>query len=498
MLTPAAPLNGSYLHRHAGRAAVPTYDRATITPSVVHLSVGSFHRSHQAMYFDELAERRITSAWGLTGVGLHRPEMREALTAQDGLYTVVSRAAAGDEARVVGILSRYLFAPEQRAAVIATLADARTRLVTLTITGNGYGTDPATGRLAADDPKILADAARAGEPHTALGFLVEALDRRRRDGLPPFTVLSCDNLADNGALARSALVDFASLRDERLARWIDEHGAFPSSVVDRITPSTSSADRELVARRFGIHDRWPVMTEPFSQWIIEDEFCDGRPPLDEVGAEFVADARPYALIKTRMLNGSHCSLGYLASLAGHDTMPAALHDGVFAEFIRRLMIDEVQPLLENATGVDLDGYRASTLERLANPRLADRLLRLCRNGSAKMPAHVLPSIAGARAAGRPSPLLTLAVAGWLRYLRGVDERGVAIDIEDPRADDLRSLAISGGTDPRPLLSDRAIFGELGDDPEFVAAVGEHLRIIERLGARAAVAACLTPSARAAA
>jgi mannitol 2-dehydrogenase len=488
MLTPAAPLSGSYLHRHAGRVAVPTYDRATITPSVVHLSVGSFHRSHQAVYFDELAERRITSAWGLTGVGLHRPEMREALRAQDGLYTVVVRGQARDEARVVGIIRRYLFAPEQRVAVVAALADARTRLVTLTITGNGYVMDP-------DDPEVSAEVARAGEPHTALGFLVEALDRRRRDGLPPFTVLSCDNLADNGALARAAVVGFASLRDERLARWIGEHGAFPSSVVDRITPTTSPADRELVARRFGIRDRWPVMTEPFSQWIIEDEFCDGRPPLDEVGAEFVADARPYALIKTRLLNGSHCALGYLASLAGHDTMPGAMQDPVFAEFIRRLMAEEVQPLLEDATGLDLDGYRAGTFERLGNPRLADRPRRLCRNGSAKMPAHVLPSIAAARTA---SPLLTLAVAGWLRYLRGVDERGAMIEIDDPRAGELRSLAIAGGTDPRPLLSDRAIFGDLGGDPGFVAAVREHLRVIERLGTRAAVAACLRPQARAAA
>jgi mannitol-1-phosphate/altronate dehydrogenase len=498
MLTHATPLSDAYLRHHAGRVAVPTYDRSAVTPSVVHLSVGSFHRSHQAMYFDDLAEREITTAWGLTGVGLRRPAMREALRAQDGLYTVVVRGAARDEARVVGVIGRYLFAPEQRVAVVETLADARTRLVTLTITGNGYHIDSATGRLAADDPEVLAEVARAGEPHSALGFLVEALDRRRRDGLPPFTVLSCDNLADNGALARAAVVDFASLRDERLARWIGEHGAFPSSVVDRITPTTSPADREMVARQFGVRDRWPVVTEPFSQWIIEDEFCDGRPPLDEVGAQFVGDARPYALIKTRLLNGSHCSLGYLASLAGHRTIHGALQDPVFAEFITRLMADEVQPLLEAATGMNLDGYRASTLERLANPRLADQLTRLCRNGSAKMPAHVLPSIAGARAANLPDALLTFAVAGWLRYLRGVDERGTEIDIDDPRARELRALAIAGGTDPRPLLSDRAIFGELGADAEFVAAVGQHLRIMERVGTRGAAAACLTSHARAAA
>jgi fructuronate reductase/mannitol 2-dehydrogenase len=462
-------LTQSHLHRHAARVAVPTYDRSALTPSVVHMSVGSFHRSHQAMYFDELAERRITTAWGVLGVGLHRPEMRGALTPQDGLYTVLSRGAGGDTARVVGVIRRYLFAPEDGPSVVAALADARTRVVTLTITANGY----------ADD-----------EPSSAIGFMVEALARRRRDGLPPFTVLSCDNLTGNGPLARTAVVDCARRRDERLASWIEAHGAFPSSVVDRITPQTTAADREFLERRFGVRDRWPVMTEPFSQWVIEDEFCDGRPPLDEVGVQFVADARPYALVKTRLLNGSHCALGPLGYLAGHRTTHEAMADPVLHGFVEGLMANEVQPLLPGLADQRPAQYRATLLGRLANPRIGDQLARLCRNGSAKVPLHVLSSLREARATGTPHSLLTMAVAGWMRYLRGVDERGRPIELDDPRADRLRRLAIAGGTDPRPLLGERGVFGDLSDDDELVAALERDLGSIERLGARAAVAACV--------
>src|SRR4051812_27026346 len=239
--TVPAPLTGKDLSRHAARVSVPTYERSALTPSVVHIGVGSFHRSHQAMYLDELAERRISAAWGVVGVGLHRPEMREALRAQDGLYTVVTRDPRGDRARVVGVIRRYLFAPDDSERVVATLADPRTRLVTLTITVGGY----------------------AGDRPEAVVFLVEALARRRRAGLPPFTVLSCDNLPDNGALAREAILACARTRDDRLADWIAAHGAFPGSVVDRITPKTTHADRERLAARFGIDDRWPVVTEPF-------------------------------------------------------------------------------------------------------------------------------------------------------------------------------------------------------------------------------------------
>ena len=467
---------------------IPTYDRRALTPGVVHISVGSFHRSHQAVYFDDLAERGLGTGWGLVGVGLHRREMRDALAAQDGLYTVVARGHGVEQARIIGVITRYLYAPERGDGVLDALTDERTRLATLTITGCGYKVEAATGAFAADDPQVRADLAHPDRPCSAIGYLVEALDRRRRAGRAPFTVLSCDNLPANGALARTALVAFARLRDERLARWIEGNVAFPSSMVDRITPKTTPEDRAMVERVYGISDRWPVMTESFSHWIVEDEFVDARPPLDEVGVQFVSDVRPYALMKTRLLNASHCALGYLGRLGGHRRTHEAIADPAYAAFIARMMSEEIAPLLPPVPGIDLRAYQATLLERFANPAIGDRLTRLCRNGSAKVPRHVLSSIREARATGRPHALLTLTAAAWCRYLRGVDERGLPIVLDDPAAERLRTLALLGGRDPRPLLADHATFGSLGADAGFVEAIERDVAELDAAGARAVVAA----------
>ena len=481
------PLTDRTLAHHGRRALIPTYDRTALRPSVVHMSVGSFHRSHQAVYFDDLAQRRITRDWGLVGVGLYRRKMQGVLSAQDGLYTVVSRDAGGDEARIVGVITAYRFAPDEVRQVLDALADERTRLVTLTITAGGYKVDAATGAFAAADPEIVADLAQPQRPCSAIGFLVEALDRRRRAGLAPFTVLSCDNMPANGAIARAAVVGLARMRDEALAGWIERHVAFPSSMVDRITPRTTPQDRRMVEREFGIEDRWPVITESFSQWIVEDAFCNGRPPLEEVGVQFVADVRPYALMKTRLLNASHSALGYLGSLAGHERTNDAISDPVFAGYIERMMREEIAPLLPPVPGIDLADYQRVLLQRFANPAIGDRLSRLCRNGSAKVPGHVLSSIREARLTGRPHGLLTLAVAGWVRYLRGVDEDGRPLVIDDPAARRLGALAPQRGGDPRPLLADRRTFGSLGADPGLAAAIERDLRSLDRHGARAVVA-----------
>ncbi|CAA9236537.1 MAG: D-mannonate oxidoreductase [uncultured Acidimicrobiales bacterium] len=480
-------LNDRTLPRLAACATVPTYDRGRLAPGVVHLSVGSFHRAHQAVYFEEIAQQGLDEGWGITGVGLRRREMKAALDAQDGLYTVVTRSARGDEARIVGVITSYLFAPEERAAVLDALADVRTRLVTLTITAAGYKVHPDTGEFLSEDDAVVEDLASPAEPGTALGLLVEALDRRRRAGLPPFTVLSCDNMADNGAIVGSSVAAFASLRDERLGRWIEENVAFPSSMVDRITPGTTDADREMVERTFGIRDRWPVMTEPFSQWVVEDRFGQGRPPLDEVGVQFVDDVRPYALTKTRLLNASHSALGYLGSLAGYERMDEVMADPVFAGYIEEMMTEEISPLLPS-TGIDLATYGATLRRRFANPAVADRLSRLCRSGSTKVPAHLVSSLREALEANRPHALLTLAIAGWCRYLRAVDAHGRPFPLDDANGDRLRALAVADGGDPRRLLADEATFGSLGSCTQFVEAVERDLRQLEVMGPRAVIAA----------
>ena len=490
------PLTDATLGHHGEQLLVPTYDRSALTPAVVHFSVGGFHRAHQLLYFDEIAERRISNGWGVVGVGLHSRHMKDALAPQDHLYTVVERSPDGELARVVGVMVDYHFAPDDPAVVLDLLTDERTRMVSLTITGNGYRLCPQTGAFDADDEDIAWDLREPARPRTVFGYLVEGLDRRRRAGLPPFTVVSCDNMHRNGDAARAAVVGFARLRDEVLARWIADFVAFPSSMVDRITPHTTPEEREAVARRYGVDDRWPVITEPFSQWVIEDVFSNGRPPLDQVGVRFVADVAGYELMKTRLLNASHCALGYLGSLAGHRTIDEVMAEPVFTTYVSEMMDVEVTPLLPPPDGIDLDDYKQALLERFANPAIADQLSRLCRRGSTKMPHHLLPSLQEALAQGRPHALLTVAVAAWFCYLRGVDGEGRPVVIDDPRADLLQSLVREGGgTDPRPLLGVRSIFGSLADDESFVVDLEHAIEQLQRDGVRATLADRLRSSGR---
>lgn len=481
----AAPLNDSTLPSHSGSVRVPTYDRSALAPAVVHMSVGGFSRAHQLVYFDDLAEAGNTD-WGVVGVGLHSANMRDALAPQDNLFTVVERDGAGETARVIAAMVDYVYAPEDTERVLALLTDERTRLVTMTVTGTAYRIDPHTGAFQPDD-EARADLEHPTEPQSVFGFVVEGLDRRRRAGLPPFTVLSCDNMQSNGDAARAAVVGYARLRDEVLARWITDNVTFPSSMVDRITPSTSPDQRDEIAATFGVDDRWPVITEPFMQWIVEDEFCNGRPPLDGVGVRFVRDVGDYELMKTRLLNAGHCAMGFLGQVAGLETTDEAVADPVLRDYLRRLMLTEVVPLLPCPEGVDLPGYAETLLERFANPAIADRLQRVSRRGSSKMPEYLLPSLHQARAERRPHDLLTLAVAGWLRYLRGTDESGGPLEVEDARREELQPLARSGGTDPRALLADRAVFGALADDQDFAERLERLLVRFEERGVRATVA-----------
>nr|WP_313959928.1 mannitol dehydrogenase family protein [Mycobacterium deserti] len=477
------PLTNATLSLHSDRLTVPTYDRSALVPAVVHIGVGGFHRAHQAMYLDDLARKGISQSWGVVGVGLRRREMKEALSAQDCLYTVVERGTGVERARVVGSLCAYHYAGDEAAHVRAALADERTRVVTLTITGNGYHLDPKSGELDTECEAIQTDCSSVGQFQTAWGYLADALDRRRRSGTPPFTVLSCDNMPDNGKAARTALVSFAQLRDPRLARWIENNVAFPSTMVDRITPKTSPEDRDSIQRRFGVADLWPVVTEPFTQWIVEDHFCNGRPQLEEVGAEMVNDVTAHKLVKTRMLNGVHCAIGYLGLLAGYRRTAEAMADPLIYRYVEQMMQHEIAPLLPSVPGWNLDQYRRVLMDRLTNPHISDQCSRLAARGSTKMPAYLLPSLHEARAQRRPHAMLTLALAAWLRYLRGYDFAGASFTIEDQRAPELTTLAKLGQKNARPLLEIRDIFGDLGTDSAFVHRVSASLRDIDERGVR---------------
>jgi fructuronate reductase/mannitol 2-dehydrogenase len=453
--------------RSSAETRYPTYDRSALSPGVVHVGIGRFHRAHQGTYFDEIAERGISMDWGVVGVGLRGARQRRELLAQECEYAVLERSPSRDRVRVVGSLLDYLSAREEPEAALAALADPGTKLVTITVTGDGYG------------PRLFR-------------YLVEGLRLRRDAGLSPFTVLSCDNLVRNGEAARRGVLDFASLRDARLAAWIEEQVAFPCSVVDRITPEANDEDVRLLEREFGIHDRAPVVCEDFAQWIVEDRFCAERPPLEEVGVQLVPDASAHETCKKRLLNGGHSAIGYLGSLCGHERVNEAVSDPLLRRWLGALMAEEITPLLPPTLGLDLAAYRRSLLKRFSNRGVGDRLARLCGRGSVKMPAYLLPSLAEALEQGRPHGKLTLAVAAWVRYLWGEDLAGEPFEIKDAMAAELQPLARRAIDDPRPLLGLREVFGELGENEAFAVELRETLATLERRGPRAAAELSLVP------
>ncbi|MDT5227329.1 MAG: mannitol 2-dehydrogenase, partial [Mycobacterium sp.] len=459
--------------------------------SIVHIGMGNFHRGHQAVYLDDLACLGVSQDWGLTGISLRHGRTKELLAGQDGLYTVVQRGRQRDTARVVGSIGRWHYAAEDKSAVLSALADEATRLVTLTITGDGYCLDKRTGEFDCTRNDVGSDLSIPNRFSTTWAYLTEALSRRRRAGLPPLTVMSCDNVPDNGKAARTALVSFATLRDPSLGRWIERHVAFPSTMVDRITPATTWAEKRFVQRSFGIVDACPVIAEPFRQWVIEDTFCYGRPPLEEVGVDFVDDVSGHKLIKTRLLNGMHTAIAYLATLAGYEKVDEAVGDPVLSRYLHQLMHEEVAPLLPAVPGFDVHDYCSTTLDRFRNPRISDRLSRLAARGSDKMPAYLLPSLHEAIAAGRPHTLLMLAVAGWARYLCGTDLLGRNIDIQDSQADLLKTLAMVGKSYPDPLLRNQVVFKDLRLVPGFVERLGQMIDSIDSHGVAATLRRYMT-------
>ncbi|HEV2560377.1 MAG TPA: mannitol dehydrogenase family protein [Microvirga sp.] len=468
----------------------PAYDRAATRIGVVHLGVGAFHRAHQAAYFDE----RLAAGepdWAVCGASLRAPDTTDALTPQDGLYTLAVRSGEGERLRVIGALRRLLVAPQDPEALLAAMAHPDVRIVSLTVTEKGYCHDPATGTLREDHPDIRADLARPRAPRTAPGFLVEALRRRREAGLKAFTVLCCDNLPANGRTVARVVGAYASLVDRDLGRFVAGEVAFPSTMVDRIVPATTDADRAAIAASLGVADAWPVTTEPFTQWVIEDRFGAGRPRLEESGAELVADVAPYELMKLRLLNGSHSTLAYLGYLAGYETVSDVMADPAFRRLVQGLMDEEVTPTLSVPSGADLAGYKRSLLARFANPALRHRTWQIAMDGSQKLPQRLLGTIRSRLEAGAPFPRLALGVAAWMRYVTGIDERGRAIDVRDPLRDSLRALADAAGPDPdalaRALLGVREVFGDLAGDPRLARPVTAALRRLMDAGARRTVA-----------
>jgi mannitol 2-dehydrogenase len=484
-------LNAQTLGDITSRVPGPSYDRSAVSTGIVHLGVGGFHRAHEAMYVDALLDQGEANDWGITGVGLLTQDraMDEVMRTQDCLYTLVVKGTDGStDARVIGSIVDYLFAPEDPEAVLERMTDPATRIVSLTITEGGYHVNQSTGSFDDDDPAIRADIKAEGPPTTAFGFITEALARRRTAGTEPFTVMSCDNIQGNGTVAHEMITAFATLRDAELGAWIGEQVAFPNSMVDRITPVTTDVDRELVARKYGIADGWPVVCEPFIQWALEDHFPQGRPAFEQVGVQVVDDVGPYELMKLRLLNASHQALCYLGYLSGYRYAHEVCSDPLFTDFLLGYMDHEATPTLEPVPGVDLDDYKHQLIERFANPEIKDTLARLSAEGSDRIPKWLVPVIQRNLADGGDVRRSALVVAAWARYAEGVDESGDPIDVVDRRRDQLMERARRQRDEPLAFLEDQDLFADLHDQPRFTE---EYLAALESLhahGARATLEA----------
>jgi fructuronate reductase len=470
--------------------ARPGYDRRAVTPGIVHLGLGAFHRAHQAVMTEAVLAAGARE-WGIVAASLRSPETRGALAPQDGLYTVATREDAAEELQVVGALRGLHVAPEDPSALLAAMASPAVRIVSLTVTEKGYCHDPATGSLDEAHADIRHDLTAPRAPRSAPGFLVEALRRRREAGVPPFTVLCCDNLPANGETLRRVTARLGTLRAPGLGAWIEGEVSFPGTMVDRIVPATTPEDCDRVSAALGVVDAWPVVGERFSQWVIEDHFPSGRPDWALGGATFAADVAPFELMKLRMLNGAHSALAYLGYLSGHETVAEASNDPVLAAYLQGLWA-EIGPTFPAPPGMQASDYAARLLARFRNRALRHRTWQIAMDGSQKLPQRLLGTARTRLAQGLPVPHLALAVAAWIRYVGGVDEAGRAIDVRDPLAVPLRAALDGAGPDPArrvaAALGTEAVFGaDLPRNPAFVAAVTKALRQIGTRGARGAAA-----------
>ncbi len=471
------------------KATLPSYDRSKLVPRIVHLGFGAFHRAHQSVYADILASEH-GSDWGYCEVNLIGGEQQIAdLKAQDNLYTVAEMSADAWTARVVGVATRALHANvDGLETVLAAMCEPQVAIVSLTITEKGYGHSPATGQLVRDTPFIAADLQNPHQPKSAAGVIVEALARRKAAGLAPFTVMSCDNMPENGHVTRNVICAFARAVNAELADWIEANVTFPSTMVDRIVPAVTADTLDKIEQITGVRDPAGVACEPFRQWVIEDNFVAGRPEWEKAGAELVADVVPFEEMKLRMLNGSHSFLAYLGYLAGYQHINECMEDDNYRRAAHTLMLAEQAPTLK-VKGVDLAHYADLLIARYSNTALRHRTWQIAMDGSQKLPQRMLESIRLHRQRDTAWPLLALGVAGWMRYVSGVDDAGHAIDVRDPLSDKIRAIVETSSEEERvtALLALTEIFGtDLPQDPQFVEAITRAYQRISQSGARQAI------------
>jgi len=462
-------LNQANLPEIGSRIPVPNYSRSTENIEIVHIGVGGFHRAHLAYYLHQL--KKGGEASSLCGIGLREGDqnLHDIFKKQDHLYTLMVKHPDGKiEPEVIGSIVDFKMGTTDPEPVIAQMAAADTKIVSLTITEGGYNFNPTTGEFNFDNPDIQHELRHQHDPITVYGFLTAALKRRRDAKLPAFTILVCDNIEHNGDMMRKMLGTFAETQDPDLAQWIAQEVSFPNSMVDRITPVTTPADIETLEHNYSVQDAWPVTCEPFIQWVVEDKFSNGRPAFEKVGVQFVPDVGPYEKMKLRLLNAGHSVLGLLGALHGHPTINACVEDELFARYLRTLLDEEATPILGDIKGIDLTDYKDSLLERFANPNIKDSVSRICAESSAKLPKFLMPTIHENLATGGSIKFATLVIAAWCYYSdKQVDQNGKPLEINDAIHGELHNAAKETAKDPLAFIKQESLFGALAENERFV-------------------------------
>ncbi|WP_338425893.1 mannitol dehydrogenase family protein [Sphingopyxis kveilinensis] len=466
----------------------PAYNRKDLTPGIVHIGVGNFHRAHMAVYLDELFSRQVDHDWGIVGAGVRPADaaMREALEKQDYLSTVIELSPGKNLVRRVGAMVDFVAVDPFNAPLIEAMSRPEIRIVSLTVTEGGYFIDPATGRFDPCAPGIAVGSRFPGRPVTAFGAIVAALRNRRAAGIPAFTLLSCDNLPGNGHAARDATLGLARLSQPGLADWIETNVAFPNSMVDRIAPATGDRERQMAIDAGIAGDSVPVICEPYRQWVLEDRFPSGRPSIETVGAVFTDRVEAFETMKIRILNGGHAIIGYAAALCGIDHIHDAMASPTIAHFVERVQTTEILPIVPPPPGHDLARYKAQVIDRFRNHRIADTSRRLCFDGSNRQPKFILPSVRDNLEAGRVPHGLILATALWCRYCYGTDDNGCEIAPNDPDWAALQRTAKVARRNPDRWIAMRHIYGDLSDNNMFRSAFGDTLDLIWSEGAHGAI------------
>ena len=463
-------LNQTNISKIAEQLPCPTYNRQQVKTGIVHIGVGGFHRSHQAYYMHQLLEKHDITDWAICGVGLREADrtMANVLEKQDCLYTLVTQYPNGNaKSQVIGAITEYLLAVDKPQAVIDKMANANTKIVSLTITEGGYNFNPTTSDFNFENPAIQHELAHPNEPKTVYGYLTAALRKRRANGLPPFTILSCDNIQHNGDVACKMVLAFAKKQDAELANWIEKEVDFPNTMVDRITPVTTSEVTNYLKNTHGVIDEWCVVCEPFIQWVIEDNFSNGRPPLEKLGVQFVPDVTPYEKMKIRLLNAGHSVLGITGAINGHPTIDACMNDSVFAQFMRQFMDKEATSILGQIEGIDIEKYKDILEERFANPNIKDGVSRICSESSAKLPKFLIPTLQENLASGGSIKFATFILAAWCFYSdKVVNENGEPLEIIDEQKTALQQAAQHTENNWTAFLHQPKVFGKLVESERF--------------------------------